>query len=339
MRRPVSLWVLAFLSIVIDKIGSKVSGKITNDLGGKCLNDVVIGKINDPMPSDRADTARIVQNVAKCITDALKDGGVAGLAEAGLSVGELDDAFNALKAVSAVGLGAEIGNAGTVFVDYFVGVLAPDHPVSEPALRRTGTRSCDDAGTRTAGPQLQRHPQRHRRRHRRRRLLRRLRRSMLASTGRVQPWQVRLAGLVGTDPATCNFYMDGSNVFSAQCGVSPSKTIDIAPGRHVFQLEVCNRLGACTRSGEVARERASLTPVAPSATTYRATVGVITNTWTNHTNAGGTAGQRIPAGTTVQVACRLQGFAVKNGNTWWYRIASSPWSSSFYASADAFSQH
>jgi hypothetical protein len=38
----------------------------------------------------------------------------------------------------------------------------------------------------------------------------------------------------------------------------------------------------------------------------------------------------------VQIACKLAGFAVADGNTWWYRIASSPWSSSYYASADAF---
>lgn len=140
----------------------------------------------------------------------------------------------------------------------------------------------------------------------------------------------------GTDPVTCNFYMDGASVFTAQCGVSPSKTISVAPGRHVFQLEVCNRLAACTRSAEVTRDVANPTPVTPPATTYPETVGVITNTWTNYTNAGGTAGQRVPASTTVQIACRLQGFAVANGNTWWYRIASSPWSNQFYASADAF---
>jgi hypothetical protein len=38
----------------------------------------------------------------------------------------------------------------------------------------------------------------------------------------------------------------------------------------------------------------------------------------------------------VQVACRLEGFRVADGDTWWYRIASSPWNGSYYASADAF---
>jgi hypothetical protein len=38
----------------------------------------------------------------------------------------------------------------------------------------------------------------------------------------------------------------------------------------------------------------------------------------------------------VQIACKLTGFKVANGNTWWYRIASSPWKNAYYSSADAF---
>ncbi len=60
------------------------------------------------------------------------------------------------------------------------------------------------------------------------------------------------------------------------------------------------------------------------------------HTWTNYTNAGGTQGPSISSGQTVQIACRLQGFKVADGNTWWYRIDSSPWSNHYYASADAF---
>jgi hypothetical protein len=37
---------------------------------------------------------------------------------------------------------------------------------------------------------------------------------------------------------------------------------------------------------------------------------------------------------TIQIACRLTGFQVADGNPWWYRIAQSPWSNTFYASAD-----
>lgn len=80
----------------------------------------------------------------------------------------------------------------------------------------------------------------------------------------------------------------------------------------------------------------SVPGVAQAQQTWPETVGVGTHTWTNYTNAGGAEGPLIPRYSTVQIACRLTGFAVANGNTWWYRIAQSPWSNNFYASADAF---
>ena len=75
---------------------------------------------------------------------------------------------------------------------------------------------------------------------------------------------------------------------------------------------------------------------APPPSTRAETVGGVTHTWTNYTNAGGTQGPNIAAFQTVQVACKVTGFRVADGNTWWYRIASSPWNSAYYASADAF---
>ena len=77
-------------------------------------------------------------------------------------------------------------------------------------------------------------------------------------------------------------------------------------------------------------------PQPPPATTYGETTGGAANTWTNYTNAGGAQGQTIPAYTTVQISCAIEGFRVADGNVWWYRIASSPWSNSYYVSADAF---
>jgi hypothetical protein len=62
----------------------------------------------------------------------------------------------------------------------------------------------------------------------------------------------------------------------------------------------------------------------------------VAHTWTNYTNAGGTEGPEIADHQTVAISCRLQGFTVADGNDWWYRIASSPWSNSYYVSADAF---
>lgn len=74
----------------------------------------------------------------------------------------------------------------------------------------------------------------------------------------------------------------------------------------------------------------------PPPPTYPETTGGPTNTWTDYRSAGGSQGQTIPGQTTVQIACKVTGFRVANGNTWWYRIASSPWNGAYYASADAF---
>lgn len=90
--------------------------------------------------------------------------------------------------------------------------------------------------------------------------------------------------------------------------------------------------------------RCGTTPAAPSApppspspaTTRAETSGGLVHTWTSYVDAGGTEGPWIPAYTTIQIACKVQGFQVADGNSWWYRIASSPWSGVFYASADGF---
>jgi hypothetical protein len=69
---------------------------------------------------------------------------------------------------------------------------------------------------------------------------------------------------------------------------------------------------------------------------YTETSGGTANTWTDYRNASGTAGPAISAFQSVQIDCAIQGFRVADGNTWWYRIASAPWSGNFYVSADAF---
>lgn len=74
----------------------------------------------------------------------------------------------------------------------------------------------------------------------------------------------------------------------------------------------------------------------PVATGTPETAGGVAHTWTNYTNAGGTQGPSIAANQTVQIACKLTGFRVADGNTWWYKIASSPWNGQYYVSADAF---
>jgi hypothetical protein len=77
-------------------------------------------------------------------------------------------------------------------------------------------------------------------------------------------------------------------------------------------------------------------PAPPPPATYTETVGGPTHTWEDYSDAGGSEGPTIPTGESVQVACYVQGFKVADGNTYWYRIASSPWGGSYYASADAF---
>jgi hypothetical protein len=69
---------------------------------------------------------------------------------------------------------------------------------------------------------------------------------------------------------------------------------------------------------------------------FAETTGGVVHTWTNYSNAGGTQGPSIPSNATVQIACKVNGFAVADGDTWWYRIASGPWNGGYYASADAF---
>jgi hypothetical protein len=66
------------------------------------------------------------------------------------------------------------------------------------------------------------------------------------------------------------------------------------------------------------------------------TTGSTANTWTNYLTAGGTGGPSLAANQTVQIACKVTGFKVADGDTWWYRIASSPWNGAYYVSADAF---
>jgi len=75
-------------------------------------------------------------------------------------------------------------------------------------------------------------------------------------------------------------------------------------------------------------------PATPASVTE--TVGGSTNTWTDYTDGGGTQGPTIGTGASVQVICRLHGLRVPDGDTWWYRVGSSPWNGAYYASADAF---
>jgi hypothetical protein len=104
----------------------------------------------------------------------------------------------------------------------------------------------------------------------------------------------------------------------------------------------CTGSGSCTLTMDAAKSITATFTAVPAAATHAETVGGDSQTWTNYLNGGGTQGMTIPGGTTVQISCTVMGLpvdqtaAVPNGDTWWYRIASAPWSNQFYASADGF---
>jgi NlpC/P60 family len=80
----------------------------------------------------------------------------------------------------------------------------------------------------------------------------------------------------------------------------------------------------------------STTPTQSPETTFPETTGSVVHTWTDYADAGGSEGPEIPSNDTIRVSCKISGFAVQDGNTWWYRLASSPWNNAYYGSADAF---
>ena len=97
------------------------------------------------------------------------------------------------------------------------------------------------------------------------------------------------------------------------------------------------KVPVCPGSGTTTTTTTGVTTTtAPAGGPWPETTGGVTHTWTDYASAGGTEGPSISSNATVQITCRAVGFAVADGNTWWYLIASSPWSGSYWASADAF---
>jgi len=135
---------------------------------------------------------------------------------------------------------------------------------------------------------------------------------------------------------SCDFGSGGDQGFSLS-ETSEPETVD--NGHTCFDTEsgdtVWVTIGS-VRSNTISVGSAAAPPPPPTPSTYAETTGGVTHTWTNYSDAGGTEGASIPSFDTVQIACKVTGFKVADGNTWWYRIASSPWNSAYYASADAF---
>jgi hypothetical protein len=107
----------------------------------------------------------------------------------------------------------------------------------------------------------------------------------------------------------------------------------LRPAKPLTRDELVPTKKGCLRQG---KRVTCPTASSPSEATYRETVGGDTQTWTDYHSAGGLGGPLIHNGETVAVSCAVEGFAVEDGDPWWYRIASSPWNDAYYASADAF---
>lgn len=59
-------------------------------------------------------------------------------------------------------------------------------------------------------------------------------------------------------------------------------------------------------------------------------------TFADYLNAGIPLGAPLSPQQAVKVSCRVQGFAVADGDRWWYRLAQSPWNGRYYATTDVF---
>lgn len=139
----------------------------------------------------------------------------------------------------------------------------------------------------------------------------------------------------GSYTYSCDFGSGGDQSFSLS-ETSEPQTVD--NGHTCFDSESGDTVWVAIGSvrSNTITVSSTVPPPPPPPATYAETTGGLTHTWTNYTNAGGTEGASIPSNATVQIACKLTGFKVADGNTWWYRIASSPWNNAYYASADAF---
>jgi hypothetical protein len=73
-----------------------------------------------------------------------------------------------------------------------------------------------------------------------------------------------------------------------------------------------------------------------SGKTWTETPYTESKTFANFVNAGYPLGRALSPEQAVQVSCRVRGLAVKDGDPWWYRLASSPWNGHYYATSDDF---
>lgn len=83
-------------------------------------------------------------------------------------------------------------------------------------------------------------------------------------------------------------------------------------------------------------QKSSDAPTPTFGPTWTETAYSQAKTFADFVNAGYPLGASLSPGQAVQVSCRVRGFKVKDGDTWWYRLASSPWNGHYYATSDVF---
>lgn len=113
----------------------------------------------------------------------------------------------------------------------------------------------------------------------------------------------------------------------------------------------CNAAGGnnsvnCSSAPTTHASAIATTPTAgsaPSTSTSSSAGGTWTETtfsqsktFADYVNAGDPLGAPLKPQQAVRVSCRVEGFAVADGDRWWYRLAQSPWNNRYYASTDNF---
>lgn len=152
-------------------------------------------------------------------------------------------------------------------------------------------------------------------------------------------WMTLKGFAPGSYQYTCSFNTGGNRTFTINVTANP-QTFD--NGHTCYDTVSGDKVWVVIGSVKsnviaVASSPPPPPPPPPPPGTHAETAGPSGgNTFTNPANAGAPLGQHVAAYQTIQVSCRLTGFKVADGNTWWYKIASSPWNNAFYAPADNY---
>jgi hypothetical protein len=337
------------LSTVLDKLAGKIveaEGKqLVSVLAAKCLTGLMVPNAWDIVQGQIPGGTDLLRSAFTCMAKAVKEGGLGALQ--GVSVDTLQNLWSLL---GVYGWGVAGGQAGTTLIDYLYGdnprpqfslnrradPAAPATPPAPPPTEPPAPQPPPTQPPPTQPPPTQPPP-----------------------TERPQPGSLSIT--LTENPFRCD---GASRAVGRLSGAAPGERIDFsspdvggllsgtADGAGALGLIwQCNasdagRSWTVTATGASSRRTGTFTiagaaippPTATSAPaqTWPETTGGTAHTWSNYNNAGGTPGAMIAANTTVQISCKVAGFKVANGNTWWYRIASSPWNDQFYVSADAF---